>query len=245
LLSGRRRRLMPWRARLGIVYPADGALDDEYWKLVPEGVTVHITRFEATDEQTVEVFEEQALSPDIETAASHLAVIGPNAIAYACTSGSFIYGAGRDLDIIERMEEASGVPCTTTSTALVNAAKTLGVHRLAVAAPYPDDVTQRLRIFLEGSGFDVVSLKGLGLEHGIYAQPAGAAYGLAKRTDVPEADAILISCTNFRTVEILDALEQDLGKPVVSANQATMWEMLRLAGINPGLEGRGTLYRLT
>lgn len=235
---------MSWRARLGIVYPADGALDDEYWKLVPDGVTVHITRFEATDEQTVEVFEEQALSPDIETAASHLAVIDPDAIAYACTSGSFIYGAGKDLEIIERMEKASGAPCTTTSTALVNAARALDVHRLAVAAPYPNDVTERLRIFLEGSGFDVVSLKGLGLEYGIYTQPAGAAYGLAREADVPEAEAVLISCTNFRSVEILDVLERDLGKPVVSANQATTWEMLRLAGISPRLEGRGTLYRL-
>ncbi|MFW6115975.1 MAG: aspartate/glutamate racemase family protein [Chloroflexota bacterium] len=235
---------MPWRARLGIVYPADGALDDEYWKLVPDGVTVHITRFEATDEQTVEVFEEQANSPDIETAASHLAVIGLDAVAYACTSGSFIYGAGKDADIIRRMEEASGVPCTTTSTALVKAARTLEVRRLAVAAPYPDDVTERLRVFLEGNGFDVVSLKGLGLTHGIYAQPAGAAYRLAKETDVPEAEAVLISCTNFRTVEILDALERDLRKPVVSANQATMWEMLRLAGINPRLEGKGALYGL-
>jgi maleate isomerase len=235
---------MSWRARLGIVYPADGALDDEYWELVPRGVTVHITRFEATDEQTVQVFEEQANSPDIETAASHLAVIDPDAIAYACTSGSFIYGAGKDLEIIRRMEEASGVPCTTTSTALVKAARALGVHKLAVAAPYPDDVTERLRIFLEGSGFEVVSLKGLGLTHGIYTQPTGASYRLAKKADTPEAEAVFISCTNFRTVEVLEALEQDLGKPVVSANQATMWEMLRLASVNPRCEGLGTLYRL-
>jgi maleate isomerase len=235
---------MSWRARLGIVYPADGALDDEYWKLLPSGVTVHITRFEATDEQTVKVFEEQANSPDIETAARHLSVIGPDAIAYACTAGSFINGAGKDLEIIRRMEKVCGVPCTTTSTALAKAAEALGVNRLAVAAPYPDDVTGRLRAFLEGNDFKVVSLESLGLTCDICMQPAGTAYRLAKETDVPEAEAVLISCTNLRTVEILESLEQDLGKPVISANQATVWEMLRLAGVNPRCEGLGALYRL-
>ncbi|MGD2179288.1 MAG: hypothetical protein PVG71_15870 [Anaerolineae bacterium] len=63
---------MSWHATLGIVYPADGALDEEYWKLVPQGVSVHIIQLAATDEQIVHVFEEQANSPDIETAASHL-----------------------------------------------------------------------------------------------------------------------------------------------------------------------------
>ncbi|MBS1248629.1 MAG: Arylmalonate decarboxylase [Chloroflexi bacterium] len=230
---------MSWRAKIGIVYPADGALDDEYWAFVPEGVTVHITRFAATDEQTIEVFEEQANSPDIENAASHLSVIGPDSIGYACTSGSFIYGAGKDKEIGARMEAATGVPCTTTSTAIVNALKALGVHKLAVAAPYPDDVTGRLKVFLEEYGFEVVSIKGLGLMHGIAHQPVGASYQLAKETDVPEAEAVVISCTNFRTANTLAALEQDLGKPVVSANQATMWELLCLAGVNPNLEGLG------
>lgn len=184
---------MSWRAKLGIVYPADGALDEEYWKLIPEGVTVDITRLAATDGQTVAVFEEQAKNLDIETAASHLAVIYPDAIAYACTSGSFICGAGGDQDIIQRMEQATGVPCTTTSTALVEASKALGVRKLAVAAPYPKDVTERLGIFLEGSGFEVLSLKGLGLEKEIYTRSAAAAYGLAKEADLCEAEAGLIS----------------------------------------------------
>jgi len=235
---------MSWRAKIGIVYPADGALDDEYWKFVPEGVTVHITRFEARDEQTIEVFEEQAKSPDIEVAASHLRVISPKSIGYACTSGSFIYGAGRDQDIIQRMESASGVPCTTTSTAIVQALTALGVRNLAVATPYPDDVTQRLRVFLEGNGFKVIAIKGIGLHHGISAQPFGVSYRFAREVDVPGAEAVVISCTNFRTVDTLELLEQDLGKPVVSANQATIWELLRLAGVNPRQGGLGTLFRL-
>lgn len=234
---------MSWRGKLGIVYPADGALDEEYWFWVPEGVSVHINRFAATDDQRVEVFEEQADSPAIEEAASQLAEIEPDSIAYACTSGSFIYGAGKDKEIINRMENETGLSCTTTSTAIVHALETLGTNRLAVAAPYPDEVNERLRIFLEESGFDVLSLKGLGLKSGIFSQRTGAAYDLAKEADVPGADAVIISCTNFKTVDILDPLEKDLGKPVVSANQATVWELLRLGEINEKLDGRGLLFR--
>lgn len=235
---------MSWRARLGIIYPADGAIDDEFWGFVPRGVTVHVTRFWAPDDQRVEVFEEQADSPDIPEAARILTSIPLDAIAYACTSGSFIRGGGGDQAIIERMEQASGVPCTTTSTALVRAAHALGVTRLAVAAPYPAPVTERLGRFLEDNGFQVVSMKMLGLTHGIFLQPVGAAYRLAREANTPDADAVVISCTNFRTVELLGAMEQDLGKPVIGAVQATMWDSLRLAGINPRCEGLGALYRL-
>jgi maleate isomerase len=235
---------MSWRGRIGLVYPADGAIDDEYWRFVPPGVTVHITRIPATDEQHVAVFEAQADSPDIETAARHLTAIPMDAIAYACTAGSFIYGGGKDLEIIRRMEAACGVPCTTTSTALVRAAKRLGLRKLAVAAPYPDPVSERLRAFLGDNGLEVVSTRYLGLEHGIYKQPVGAAYQLARAADVAAAEAVVISCTNFRTAGLLQAMEADLGKPVLSANQATMWHALGLAGIDPRQEGLGSLFRL-
>ncbi len=236
---------MSWRARLGIIYPADGALDDEYWRLVPPGVTVHFTRIAVADEDvTVQVYEEQAASSDIETAAADLTIIRPGAVAYACTSGSFVRGAGGALDIIRRMEDVTGVPCTTTSTASVRVLRAVGAGKLAVVTPYAGEVNERLHRFLQASGFEVVSFKSLELTREIFTQPAGAAYRLAREADTPEAEAIFISCTNFRTLEVLEALEQDLGKPVVSANQATMWETLRLAGIYPRCEGRGTLYQL-
>ena len=234
---------MSWRSKLGLVYPADGALDREYWQWIPEGVSVHINRFQATDDQRVEVFEEQAESPDIEEAAEQLAVIEPDSVAYACTSGSFIYGGGKDHEIIDRMEEATGIPSTTTSTAIVRALKELEVEKLAVAAPYPDEVNFRLKRFLEDYGFTVVSLRGLGLESGIFSQPDGTSYKLGKEADSERAEALVISCTNFKTYNILKHLEKDLGKPVISANQATAWDLLRLAGVTESLPGRGLLFR--
>ena len=236
---------MSWRAKLGIIYPADGALDHEFWELVPSGISVHITRISVPqEEQTLAVLEAQSQSEDIEKAAADLNVIRLDAIAYACTSGSFVHGSGSDLEIIRRMETACGVPCTTTTTAAVRALKTLGSKKLSIVTPYPDEINARLKNFLEDSGFKVVTLKGLGLSREIFNQPAGAAYRLAKAADSSAADAILISCTNFRSLEVLQALEQDLGKPVLSANQVTIWDLLRLAGVNSSNEKYGKLYQL-
>ena len=113
-----------------------------------------------------------------------------------------------------------------------------------MAAPYLDEVCARLRRFLEESGFTVTSLENLNL-HGLAIPGVSDAevWQLGKRADRPEADAVFLSCTNLRTLDVLDALERDLGKPVVSSNLATMWHALRLAGLRPRLDGLGSLYR--
>lgn len=233
---------MAWRGKLGIVYPADGALDSEYWKWVPDGVSVHINRFPAEDDQRVEVFERQADSSDIENSAKELSVIEPDSIAYACTSGSFIHGRGKDSEIIERMEQETGILSTTSSTAIVRALTELNVEKIAVAAPYPDDVNTRLKTYLEDYGFEVVSIQGLGLESGIFSQSTGTAYRLGKEANREKAEAVVISCTNFKTFEVLEYLERDIDKPVVSANQATTWDLMRLAGMRGDYPGRGRLF---
>ena len=237
---------MSWRAKLGVIYPADGALDHEYWQLVPDGVSVHFTRISVPqEEQTLELLESQTETEDIDKAAADLNVIGLDAISYACTSGSFVHGIGSDTKIIERMQAASGIPCSTTTTAAVRALKALGTKKISVVTPYPDEINARLRSFLEDSGFEVLALKGLGLYTQIFNQPAGAAYELACEANSPEADAIFISCTNFRSVEVLQVLEQDIGTPVLSANQVTVWDLLRLAGVHPQNEKYGKLFQLT
>lgn len=231
------------RARIGLIYPADGTLDDEYWRLVPVGVTVHITRVALlSEDMSVESVTAEAESEEIESAAARLSVIRPDVIAYACSSGSFIGGVGFDRRIISRIEEASGAPATTTSTAVVEALRALGVSKVAVATPYAEDINLRLRAFLEGSGIQVVGLKGLQVTRDIGMIGSESAYRLAIEAHTPGAEAVFISCTAFRTVDILEQLEQDLSKPVVTANQATMWECLRLAGVSPRVKGVGRLY---
>ncbi len=236
---------MSWRAKLGIIYPADGALDHEYYRMAPDGVSVHFTRISVPQaEQTLAVLEAQTESRDIEKAAADLHVIQMDAIAYACTSGSFVHGVGGDIAVIKRMEAAAGAACTTTTTASVRALRALDAKRVAIITPYPDEINERLQAFFEGGGIQVASLKGLGLYTHIFDQPAGAAYRLARRADRGDADAVFISCTNFRTLDVLRDLEQDLGKPVVSANQATMWDLLRLSGVRQPDDRWGSLFQV-
>ena len=236
--------------RIGVIYPSDGILDGEFWRCVPRGVSVHVTRSLSSASLSPDLSYAQrhvimAESTDIEDAARTFALIEADCVAYACTGASFARGVGYDTAIVRRIEAASGSRATTTTTAAVAALGELGVRKLAVAAPYEDEVCARLRKFLQDSGFEVINLENLGLRGmDIGAVPSQQVYALGKRATIPEADGLFISCTALPTVDILDSLEQHLGKPVVSANQATIWHALRIAGIDARLEGLGRLYRL-
>lgn len=98
----------------------------------------------------------------------------------------------------------------------------------AVTTPFPNEVDARAKRFLEGNGFTVTNMKGLGITDSlaIGKMPPQVPYDLAREVDSDECDGIFISCTNFPTAEIIESLERDLGKPVVTSNQATLWACL-------------------
>jgi len=230
-----------WRARLGIIIPSvNTVMEPEFNKMAPEGVSVHAARMMALGK-----FEPKSLvemAEETENAAKRLKQIA-DVIGWGCTSGSFVKGKGYDLEIIDRIKKVTGLPATTTSTAVIHALKTLKVKKIAVATPYTEEVNDLLKKFLEDNGFIVTNIKGLGVEvrggQGVY-HPS-TTYRLSREVDSDEAECIFISCTNFRSIEIIDQLEKDCQKPVISSNTATMWHMLKLAGINENIKGFGTL----
>ncbi|NQS90158.1 aspartate/glutamate racemase family protein [Patescibacteria group bacterium] len=132
---------------------------------------------------------------------------------------------------------------TTTSTAVVEALNIAGVKRLSVGAPYSDSIMDKLKDFLEKNDFEVVKIKGLNMACGEGDLPLDVTYNLIREIDVTRADGIFISCTDFKTVELLEILESDFGKKVISSNQATMWKLLRLAGMKTSIYGFGSLLR--
>jgi maleate isomerase len=239
---------MSWRARIGVIYPADGLLDDELWQLVPDGVTPYITREETppSGDADLEYVTKIAESRGIEDAARCLRAVKPDVTAFVCTAGSFIKGMGGDLEIARRIEEAGGAPATTTSTALIRALRGLGAGTVAVATPYIDQINDRLAGFLEGNGLKVANLEGMQCRHPeeIGTASPGEVYRFARRADRPEADILFISCTGLPTFGILEPLEEDLGKTVISANQVTMWDALSIAGVRGWVPGAGSLYEL-
>ncbi|OLF06482.1 maleate cis-trans isomerase [Actinophytocola xinjiangensis] len=169
---------------------------------------------------------------------------GVQAAVWACTSGSFVFGWDGAKSQVDGVRDAAGVPASSTSFAFVNAARHLGLRRVAVAATYPRDVADRFAEFLATADIDVVSLSCKGII-------TAAEVGTLGREDVIEfvaandhadAQAVLVPDTALHTVAWLADLEQRLGKPVLTANQVSVWEGLRLVGDAGPRPGLGTLF---
>ena len=136
-----------------------------------------------------------------------------------------------------------------TTPSVVAALRAFGVRRISVATPYPDWNNQRLRAYLEAEGFDVLNVDGepdaaASGNQGINDQSPESVVAFASRVCRAEADALLCSCTAWRAVEAVDALERRTGKPVVTSNQATIWMALGAIGVSEPVRGFGRLFEL-
>ena len=236
------------RRRVGMVWPEplqDGHLAELQPFVASElHLDVEAVESDPRPEQdiTLALVEGLARDPNIGQAAQRLAERGAQAVAYGCTSGSYVLGRSGDTAIIEQMRDAAGVPATTTATAVVTALRTLGVQTVAVLSPHIDDLNARLRAYLEAAGFNVAAMVGLNLSCDIEAvEPAETRHIVESQVDRSGADAVFISCTGMRTAAIIDEMEASLGKPVVTANQATLWHLGQLAGVSTATPGRGRL----
>lgn len=219
-------------------------LEPEFQAMSPEGVAVLTGRvpLPKTTPEELEKLCHNALE-----ATAQLASARPNIIVFACTSGSFINGAGYDMSVTRKLEKASGgIPVITTSTALLAALKALKIKKFVLASPYIEIVNERAEKYFHDNGFQVVNKKGLGLDkdYDIGLQTEQTVRDLVKGVDRPEAEAVIVSCTNLRTVAILQDLEEELHKPVISANQASLWYALRSIGINDRIPDLGQLMLL-
>lgn len=176
--------------------------------------------------------------------ARELRSMGVDAAVWACTSGSFVFGWDGASAQVDGVRAAADVPASSTSFAFVNAARHLGLTRVAVAATYPQDVADRFAAFLGNADIEVVSLSCKGI---ITAAEVGTlekadVLDFVAANDHPDAEAVLVPDTALHTVAWLDDLEQRLGKPVLTANQVSVWEGLRLVGDTAPRPGLGALF---
>ncbi|HEX3791974.1 MAG TPA: Asp/Glu racemase [Pseudonocardiaceae bacterium] len=216
---------------IGVVAPFDFALDRELWRWAPDDVSLYLTRLPFVPVPvTVEMAASLADQESVRRATRDVLAPEPLVVAYACASGSFVYGAAGERALAEGIQAAGAPAATTTSGALVESLALLGARRISVVTPYIDSVTERLITFLGEHGIEVVASFGLGLLSHIwkvgYAQVADA----VSSVDHPDADAVFVSCTNVPTYDIIAPLERSLGKPVLTANQVTMCSALRAIG---------------
>jgi len=234
-----------WRARIGLLVPSvNVVMEPELNLMAPEGVSIHSSRLVISGPSSCESYA--IMSAQAGEAASRLRLIDPTVMLFGCTSCSFIEN---EKEIRKKIEDETGVPVITTSGAVIRALKHLNVHSVAVATPYVNFVNEEEKNWLEAEGFTVADLQGLELGKDEYdrkligRQPAEIAYGLGSRVARSDPDCVFISCTNFATAPIIDALEADLGIPVITSNQASLWAALRTAGLKLSIEGYGSLLR--
>jgi maleate isomerase len=238
---------MGWRARIGVLTPEHGYLDEDTWAYVPPGVALMVSRTRMQSDDTVPSITKNAEDPELDRAAWGFRRINVDSVVYVCTAVGFIRGPEGDTDLNHRMSDAAQAPATCAITASVEAMRALGLRRISVGSPYSGEIQERLLGFLEYSGFEVNAQRGLNLVGVI----DGAAVcetslesirRLAHAVDRPDSEGIYLGCTALRSAEIVEALEQDLGKPVVMATQASMWHALELAGVHANQQGLGSLF---
>jgi maleate cis-trans isomerase len=168
-----------------------------------------------------------------------------DAVVWACTSGSFVFGWDGAAEQVAALRATAGVPATSTSFAFADACAHLGVTRVAVGATYPDDVAARFVDFLASAGIEVLTLSSRGIVTAaeVGTLPPATVLDFAAAADHPDADAVLLPDTALHTIGLLDALEERVGKPVLTANQVSIWQGLRLAGAADPRPGFGALFR--
>lgn len=224
---------------IGVIAPYDFALDRELWEWVPAQVSLHLTR---TPYQRVQVNLTQAEligAPEvIARCAQDLATISPEAMAYACTSGSFVGGLVGQAAIVTALQDGGFDHAITTSGALLQALAVLDARTVAVATPYDEAIAARLAGFLDQAGIAVSGLHSLGLSGRIWTVPYERTAGLIRRAARgrravgPAPEAVVVSCTNLPTRPLIAPLEAELGIPVITANQVTIWAALRAIGLS-------------
>lgn len=201
---------------VGVVVPYDMALDREMWRWTPPGVSLFFTRTPYADiPVTIEMAEHVSDGTAVHGSVQDLRAVSPSVYAYACTSGSFVNGLAGERAIIERMFAAGAPRAVTTSGALLAALAQFDVTSVAIATPYDQPVTDRFTQFLGEAGVAVAGTACLGLSADIWKVPYARTVALVLEADNDRAQAVVVSCTNLPTYDVIAPLEQWLGKPVV------------------------------
>jgi maleate cis-trans isomerase len=235
---------------IGILYPGYSA-EDEYPAmerlLAASGRAVRLPVVHTLmreDAHRVDALLDIGGADVLADGAASLRSLGVSAAVWACTSGSFVFGWDGATAQVEGVRAAAAAPASSTSFAFVNAVRHLGLSRVAVAATYPQDVADRFAGFLAAADIDVVSLSCRGIVTAAEVGTLGRAdvVEFVAANDHPAAEAVLVPDTALHTVEWLTELEARLGKPVLTANQVSVWEGLRLVGLAEPRAELGALF---
>ncbi len=242
--------MLGWRARIGVlVPPGNPTVEPELYRMAPDGVSLHFARMEAPPssgppggaagmEERTRAYREGLDGP-----ARTLGQVRPAVVVLAHTASSYALGWGNEQPLADRIASLAGAPALLAAHAVQAALQHWGVKRLALGTPYPESISRQGKAYWEAAGYEIVGYHRLADVEDIYAESEERAYLLARLADARDAQVVLLSGTGLPTVSVIETLERDLGKPVISSNQACLWRALRLAGVREAVPGFGRLLR--
>jgi len=241
--------MIGWRARLGfLVPPGNPTVETEMIALAPLGVSVHFHRMTARGASgSLEGQDKRnrMMVENIDDSVELLAMVDPDVIVVAHTATSYHLGRERETELLARLRASTGIQAVTAFGSVLDALQRLNIRRVALGTPYSPDTTLQGKAHLEAHGLQVVNFANLENVNNIYDTTAERAYGLARLVDREDADAVFLSGTGMPTLPVLEVLERDLGKPMISSASAMMWHALRSAGVGQSIPGYGRLLTLS
>ncbi len=232
-----------WRAKFGLIIPTENTVTEpELNAMKPEGVTVHFTRMPIHFHPEEDGFK--SLLEDLDVRLVELRSCAVDIVAYNCTVGSMACPAEI---LIDKLKSTSGAEAVSTTGSVMAAFATLGVKNISLATPYPAEVNAHEAEYFGERGIEVVAMAGMDFgdapDRGLKfaAVPPDQICDHVRSVDRDEADAVFISCANFASASVVQELEEELDKPVITSNIATFWAGLRAAGIDDPITGYGRL----
>ena len=232
-----------WRAKIGLITPMSENAEHAFHIYAPEGVSFASMKiqFPGPTPEGLAILTDQ-----LEATAAIYKNYDADLVVFGCTSGSCIKGLGWDQECIRQIERASGKPGLTTSTAVLEAFQALGLNKTVVMTPYPEETNLAEKKFLEDNGLEVTSITGVGFNKvGEFSHPSKYfLYRQAKQLKTEGAEVFFLSCMGLATMELVEILEEDLGMPVITSHQASLWACLRHSRVNDKLPGLGKLFTI-
>ncbi len=229
-----------WNYKLGYVVPSwNTVVEYETMRMLPPGVSAHFTRIAHTDDSPASM---QSMTDQFPAQVELLRHAGVDAVCYACTGASLARGYAMDQEDVARLQRSGGPAIISTAGALVNAARHLGLSRVAVAAPYEPWLLAHLVDYLKAAGLTILNAVGLGEQANVKHGP-DAALALAKRAWVSDADGLILSCGNFRSLEAVPQIEGYINRPLLTSNGCALWSALTASGWQGFIPDSGRLLQ--
>ncbi len=229
-------------ARIGLIIPSSNRMvEGEMVRHLPPGYVAHVARLRMTGAHRVAI---EGLVPRLMKAAAMLTDARCDVIAFHCTANSTSEGAAGEAKLLSALRQAGARLVTTTATAIRHALESLRARRIVLLTPYSEQVTDEEAEFLHMAGFQVLYARGFALNGSdeYCATPAQFWRDRAIEAARPDADAYFLSCANISAFPVIEEIEQKLGRPVITSNQAVIWEALSLLGATDRRNCPGRLF---